>query len=553
MRNSFIRCLSLMLAVILVLSVSGTAFAAEGEEGLGYGFNKTGLPIVDKEITVKVLYDRTTRHGDFDNYWFIDYVAEKTGIRLDFELVEASAWDERVAVAFAGDTYPDVFMHNLNVTQITNFASEGYLVDLSGLIKTYAPETVKLYNQYPELVREITGENGEIYFMPSINASPRDLITQYPAFINSQWIKNLGMEMPKTLDELYTVLKAFKEQDADLDGDPNNEIPVVARHSKGASRFTLVVLTALGLVDKEHNVVDGKYEYVPATAKYQEYLRFMKKLYSEQLLDNEYFTMTSEAAMAKMATGNVGLMNDTPYDRLPAGDAYQQYDAIALLKSSLNDTPMYPAQSACKLSWGTFVMTDKCQYKEALVRLIDWFYTTEGSRAVRAGCEYGTWKDEAGTEYGYEILQQADQTEDGHLRAKLHMGDYSGYWACRLGEIGPTNLPFNSTDAVNDIIIAGDTLNLWLYNQVMDSGVVAARRFALPNVSFTDDENMSLSTYLDLTSYVESMEAQFITGKVDIDEGWDAYVAELKRLGMDDMSAIYQAAYDRFVQKPDQM
>lgn len=542
-----------ILTLVLILTLSVTALAADGAEGLGYGFNATGLPIVDDEITVRVLYDRNTRHGDFDNFWFIDYVAEKTGIRLEFELVEGSAWNENVSLAFAGDTYPDVFMHNLSREQIATYSAEGYLVDLSDLIRTYAPNTVALYNQYPELVREITGDNGEIYFMPSINASPRDMITQYPTFINSQWLKNLGLEMPRTLDELYTVLRAFKEQDADGDGNPDNETPIAARYSASTSRVDILILSALGLVDKKHNITeDGVYQYVPSTEGYKAYLKYMNRLYAEQLLDNEYFTMTNEALTSKLATGDVGLMGNQPYDNIP-GDAYLEYDAIALLTSDINDTPMYPAQSACKLEWGTFVMTDKCPYPEAMVRLIDWFYTTEGSRAVRAGCEYGTWTDEQGVMYGYEILTPAEESEDGHLISKLHMGDYSSYWACRLGEIGPTNLPFNSTDAVNDIVIAGDTMNLWLYNQVMDSGVVQARRFALPNVSFTDDENTRLSMYLDLTTYVEQMEANFITGKTDIDTGWDSYIAQLHSLGLGDMCAIYQAAYDRYAQRSDQL
>lgn len=542
---------SILLALALCLTAA-FALAQDGPEGLGYGFNPTGLPIVDEEITIKVLYDRSAQHGDFDQYWFIDYVAEKTGIRLEFEQVESAAWNERLAVAFASDSYPDVFMHGLTAQQIAKYAAEGYLVDLAPLIKEYAPETVKLYNEYPELVKEIVGENDAIYFMPSINASPRDLVTQYPTFINRQWLGNLGLEMPTTLDELYAVLKAFKEQDANGDGDPNNEIPVVTTYSAGTDRFSILVLTALGLVDKQHVVKDGVYTYVPSTDAYKAYLEYMNKLYSEQLLDNEYFTLTSEALGAKISTGNVGLMGNQPYTYLPLEEQYTQYQAIALLRSDLNDVPMYPAQSACKLAWGTMAMTDKCAYKEAVVRLIDWFYTIEGSRAVRAGCEYGTWTDEEGAQYGYEILKQADETEDGHLLAKLHMGDYTSYWACRLGEIGPTNLPFNSVDAVNDIIIAGDPTNLWLYDEVMASGVVEARTFGLPNVSFTDDENTRLSMFLDLTNYVEAMEAKFITGRESFDN-WDAYLAELDKLGLAEMCGIYQAAYDRYAAKPDQL
>ena len=117
---------AMLLALALCL-LSAVALAVDGPEGLGYGFNPTGLPIVDEEITIKVLYDRSAQHGDFDKYWFIDYVAEKTGIRLEFEQVESAAWNERLAVSFASDSYPDVFMHGLSAQQIAKYAAEGYL------------------------------------------------------------------------------------------------------------------------------------------------------------------------------------------------------------------------------------------------------------------------------------------------------------------------------------------------------------------------------------------------------------------------------------------
>ena len=267
-------------------------------------------------------------------------------------------------------------------------------------------------------------------------------------------------------------------------------------------------MSSLGYVNNRNAILDDHYVYVPTTETYKAYLKWMNRFYSEGLLDNEYFTSTEENLRAKEATGLAAMIDMTPYEVLAA--TYEEFKGLSPLTSDLNQTKMWPAQSACRLSWGTCVVTDKCQYPEAIVRLIDWFYTVDGSRAVRAGCEYGTWKDEQGVEYGWEIVTPADQTADGHLIAKLHMGDYSSYWACRLGEIGPTNLPFNSTDAVNDIIIAGDKMNLWLYNQVMDSGVVAARTFSLPQLSFTDDESTRKSVYLDLTNYVDNMESKFI-------------------------------------------
>ena len=540
-----LTCLLLTLAMLLSIS---TALAATGDEGLGYGFNPTGERIVDDEITVKVLYQRNTRHGDFNNYWFIDYVAEKTGIRLEFELVETAAWNERVSIAFATDDYPDVFMNGMSTTIINKYAEEGYLVNLEPLIKKYAPFTVSEYNKYPELVKEVYAADGGIYYMPSINASPRDLVTTYPSWINAQWLKNLNLEMPTTLDELYTVLKAIKTQDANLDGDPNNEIPVV---SSNGGKFSTLVISSLGYVDNRNAIADDRYVYVPTTETYKAYLKWMNRFYSEGLLDNEYFTSSGENLRAKESTGLAAMIDMTPYEVLAA--TYEEFKGLSPLTSDLNQTKMWPAQSACRLSWGTCVVTDKCQYPEAIVRLIDWFYTVDGSRAVRAGCEYGTWKDEQGVEYGWEIVTPADQTADGHLIAKLHMGDYSSYWACRLGEIGPTNLPFNSTDAVNDIIIAGDKMNLWLYNQVMDSGVVAARTFSLPQLSFTDDESTRKSVYLDLTNYVDNMESKFIKGDLDIDANWEDFQAQLQKYDVNGMCEIYQAALDRYNARPGQI
>ena len=540
-----LTCLLLTLAMLLSIS---TALAATGDEGLGYGFNPTGERIVDDEITVKVLYQRNTRHGDFNNYWFIDYVAEKTGIRLEFELVETAAWNERVSIAFATDDYPDVFMNGMSTTIINKYAEEGYLVNLEPLIKKYAPFTVSEYNKYPELVKEVYAADGGIYYMPSINASPRDLVTTYPSWINAQWLKNLNLEMPTTLDELYTVLKAIKTQDANLDGDPNNEIPVV---SSNGGKFSTLVISSLGYVDNRNAIADDRYVYVPTTETYKAYLKWMNRFYSEGLLDNEYFTSSGENLRAKESTGLVAMIDMTPYEVLAA--TYEEFKGLSPLTSDLNQTKMWPAQSACRLSWGTCVVTDKCQYPEAIVRLIDWFYTVDGSRAVRAGCEYGTWKDEQGVEYGWEIVTPADQTADGHLIAKLHMGDYSSYWACRLGEIGPTNLPFNSTDAVNDIIIAGDKMNLWLYNQVMDSGVVAARTFSLPQLSFTDDESTRKSVYLDLTNSVDTMESKFIKGALDIDANWEDFQAQLQKYDVNGMCEIYQAALDRYNARPGQI
>ena len=96
-------------------------------------------------------------------------------------------------------------------------------------------------------------------------------------------------------------------------------------------------------------------------------------------------------------------------------------------------------------------------------------------------------------------------------------------------------------------------MNLWLYNQVMDSGVVAARTFSLPQLSFTDDESTRKSVYLDLTNYVDNMESKFIKGALDIDANWEDFQEQLQKYDVNGMCEIYQAALDRYNARPGQI
>ena len=61
-------------------------------------------------------------------------------------------------------------------------------------------------------------------------------------YIDRTWLKNVDMEMPTTLDEFYNVLVAFKEKDANGNGDPNDEIPWT--FDKGTNVMDGLVMTA---------------------------------------------------------------------------------------------------------------------------------------------------------------------------------------------------------------------------------------------------------------------------------------------------------------------
>ena len=81
------------------------------------------------------------------------------------------------------------------------------------------------FEEIDGLKEYITTPDGNIYSLPNIDGS---LHVQYnmKLWINTQWLDNLGLDMPTTTEEFYEVMKAFKEKDANGNGDPNDEIPL---------------------------------------------------------------------------------------------------------------------------------------------------------------------------------------------------------------------------------------------------------------------------------------------------------------------------------------
>lgn len=66
-----------------------------------------------------------------------------------------------------------------------------------------------------------------------------------------------------------------------------------------------------------------------------------------------------------------------------------------------------------------------------------------------------------------------------------------------------------------------------------------------PEVIYSQEEQDALLVYVDIANYVKQMEAKFITGETPLTE-WDNYVAAIENMGLADIVAAKQAAYDRW-------
>ena len=71
----------------------------------------------------------------------------------------------------------------------------------------------------------------------------------------------------------------------------------------------------------------------------------------------------------------------------------------------------------------------------------------------------------------------------------------------------------------------------------------------VPKLSYTAEEaNERATLQTDIENDIKQAKAQFITGEIGVDEGWDDFVSTLQNMGVDRLVEIEQAAYDRYVE-----
>src|SRR5690606_22923264 len=152
---------------------------------------------------------------------------EMTGIKIDWDEYTAADIEEKRNLALASDQLPDIFFRTIMPdNNIDMYGRDGSFIRLNELIDQYAPNIKKLLDEKPGIRKAISRSDGRIYSLPNLVDAPSIQVNS-KLFINQEWLEATNQRMPTTTDELYEVLKGFRE------GDPNknqqmDEIPLTA-------------------------------------------------------------------------------------------------------------------------------------------------------------------------------------------------------------------------------------------------------------------------------------------------------------------------------------
>ena len=465
--------------------------------------------------------------------WYEEY----SGVHVNWEIPSEKA-NDAFAMKIVGGDLPDV-VYGLNFDIITRnvYGEDGVFIDLSDLIEEYAPNIKRLFEQYPELKESLTTEDGAIYGIPKINQAAISNYS-YMLWVYEPWLEALNVDRNsiKTTEDLYNLYKLVAETDLNGNG-KKDEIAFAARGVSGShgilsylmNCFTFTISSGTGgyLVEKDAGI-----EFVADTEEWREGLRFIHKLYNENLMlkDSISLDRTTLTSLGESETpilfSSVGLW--APYFTTNNSQRSTEFVALAPVESPSGyiGTPINSL-----LDGKTYMhITSACEDPITAIKWLD-----------------GLWDEEPAAKAGLTSVVAA---EPGQIAIN---GEQALYMSPETVSAAEPNTMWgtfymNWRDPLSEFSTYYENPNTHAIYVARAEGLEMYDPYALDKtvngVILEGDES---AEYKELHTAIQNVvvtnAASFITGEKSLDADWDAYVKELKDYGLERYLELVNKGY----------
>ncbi|WP_026297154.1 extracellular solute-binding protein [Paenibacillus daejeonensis] len=282
----------------LALLVSAALVAGCSDNGGGGSTSGTdGEQSVKKQDITVSIYDRgniSQDEGTIENNRWTKWINENGPSNVKFVAIPRTNSSEKINVLFASGSAPDL-LFEYAPTNRNPLYDQKQLMPIDELIEEHSVGYKKLLEENPLLRKAGTKSDGKLYEFGRINwVEP-----QRGILIRVDWLEKLGLEIPKTTDDLYTVAKAFAEQDPDGNGQKDTYGVSIS----GRGEITMKQIFGAStkwVVQDDELVIDWD--------RRQAYFSFIKQLYDEGIIDRDFINDENGAkAQQDFVNGKVGI------------------------------------------------------------------------------------------------------------------------------------------------------------------------------------------------------------------------------------------------------
>lgn len=541
------RTIAMMLGAAMLSSsaASYTAAASEGasgEESTEFDVKSSGLsdifPLEEPVTLTYYIVENGAMSATMESYADVEFFKElekQTNVHIEWN---HNTSDENFALMIASGKLPDLINWPLNNAAggVQALLDDDVIMDLTELLPEYAPCYYAWMQANPEEDRAFKTDEGKYYQFINFNADWDNLdIVMFKILgpqIRKDWLDQLGLEMPQTTDDLYQVLKAFKENDMNGNGDPNDEIPmVIVGGDKGLTETMYSLAGSFG-TRCDFQLMDGELVYGPTTENFRSFLAYMHTLYSEGLINSD-FAVNGQAFdsmlqdKAGFAFNSMGTGLIATRELLQSKNPDYNYVSVPWLigpdgdQCGTIDTNVNPRGTA---------VTTACENPEIALAWLDYAYSYAGSMASTYGIEGESYEFVDGVPV---IMDEVKKNDNG----------WSEEQSISRWMLGSINYP----NARDKHFYEQINLNEDYKVDIQTNWKLATDDILLPPLILTTEEASTYSSLMaDITTYVNECALNFIIGDMDLEKDWDSYVANVEGMNIEGALACKKAAYERY-------
>ncbi len=489
------------------------------------GYVYTGAaPITEEGGTLKILAQESNyEFVDIKNAPIVKKVLEEAGISADWQLFAYDTYEnDATPVITSGKTDADIIKIPDSGDPNQVYIKSGIFVPLDEYFD-YMPNFTKWLSSHPVEKAELTAEDGHIYYVPGLNVADD---YQPCLMYNQVWLDKAGMTAPDNLDDFVTLLRYFKDNDMNDNGDTTDEIPMSIM--KEFIPYMFGPAFGLDLVSGFQADKDGNVTYAYADSdNYKAYLAFVNSLYNEGLLESGFESVDRDMVIDRISKDLTGVAFDFSWamsmmysNVLPYYDGTADTAFVGVAPLSGDEKGFYVGRNSLAGMFGVNTSSDQI---ELACKFLDY--------AMSDHCQdYYQWGFE-----GESYVVNSDGS-----RAYTDQGN-DNEWLQKFGINPAFVLPAAQSVEATDILVAP-------WHAEINRELVQYIRHPWPQIYATTIESDTANLYMpDIQTYVDSCAMDFITGRKNLEGDFSDYISELESMNLDEVVEIKQTQYNRYL------
>ncbi|MDR0731139.1 MAG: extracellular solute-binding protein [Treponema sp.] len=568
-----------VFTVLLALALALPVYAGGGAQGRSgsaavdrSNFTALGTyPIVKNKETLTVLTHAGSLEADMDQNWMTGWYEEKTNVHVNWQYAPTEQFKERVNLALASGEKLDLIMSNpwapygFNQAEIARLANQSLILPVGDLIETDTIHMKANLAGVPLWRETLTQPDGKIYMLPNLSECFHCLY--YGKIqVNTEFLKNVGLDYPKTTEDFKQMLIAFRDKDANGNGDPNDEIPFAAATGDFSYKIDTYLMCAFVYDDGENRLFLENGRVVAAFQKpeFREGLKYLNDLYREGLIYRDSFSMNNDTRSKLNSQKYESVIGAIPTNHhgsagsREAGEPVRwlDYELIAPVKGPkgvqfTRYDPFYKMNN--NMLTGTFIPSTS-RNAALILRWLDYFHTDEGARMSEFGPKGITWDDPDPGSFGADGTPAAFKTIPWTWAADDPQNP-NNRWpgGVNWGQMPPLYRPaahwgkwqaYDWTQYTD-----GKGVEAFLYQRTATNyqPYGLPEKDILPPLWYSADEVSDIAMLrTNINTFVDESIAKFVIGSSNInsDADWNNFQAQLKTIGIDRYLQIIQKTYD---------